>query len=136
MGYGAYNTNPNAGVASLEVNAGVVPSGDQSTFTETLLAGNNVQPSIANERSNKYPTSRTLFNIYLTNNVRASTAGFLNWLCDTNPVAGGGGGQIQKGTDHVDGGTSTPTSPTPSPVTTVSPVSPMPRRSSQPPQRR
>ncbi|MGO8862367.1 MAG: hypothetical protein ACLQRH_16615 [Acidimicrobiales bacterium] len=104
MGYGAYNTNSNAGVASLEVNAGVVPTGDPTTFTESLLAGNGVQPSIANERNNKYPTSRTVFNIYLTNSIRASTGGFINWLCDTNPVAGGGGGQIQKGRDAIDGG--------------------------------
>jgi hypothetical protein len=41
-----------------------------------------------------------LFNIYRTDAVRASTAGFLNWLCDTNPSSGG---QIQKGTDHIDG---------------------------------
>ncbi len=41
--------------------------------------------------------SRTLFNIYRTDTVRASTAGFLNWLCDSNS-------SVQKGTDHVDGG--------------------------------
>ena len=41
--------------------------------------------------------SRTLFNIYRTDTVRASTAGFLNWICDSNS-------SIKKGTDHVDGG--------------------------------
>jgi hypothetical protein len=41
--------------------------------------------------------SRTLFNIYRTDTIRASTAGFLNWLCDSNSA-------IQKGTDNVDGG--------------------------------
>ena len=41
--------------------------------------------------------SRTLFNIYRTDTVRASTAGFLNWLCDSNSA-------VEKGTDHVDGG--------------------------------
>ncbi len=33
--------------------------------------------------NNLYPTSRTLFNIYNTATVRASTAGFFNWLCDS-----------------------------------------------------
>jgi hypothetical protein len=41
--------------------------------------------------------SLTLFNIYRTDTIRASTAGFLNWLCDSNSA-------IQKGTDNVDGG--------------------------------
>ncbi len=99
MGLGAYNTNPNAGVSSIQVNAGVIPPGDPSTFTETPLFGNGVQPTIAHERNNSFPTSRTLFNIFRTDRVRASTGGFLNWLCDSNS-----GGQITKGTNHVDGG--------------------------------
>jgi hypothetical protein len=56
-----------------------------------------VQPTIAHERNNSYPTSRTLFNIFRTDKVRASTAGFLNWMCDSNTA-------IAKGTNHVDGG--------------------------------
>jgi len=99
MGLGAYDSNPNASIANLEVNAGVVPAGDPSTFTESLLFGNGVQPTIAHERNNSFPTSRTLFNIFRTDKVRASVGGFLNWLCDSNS-----GGQIAKGTNHVDGG--------------------------------
>ena len=53
--------------------------------------------SNARERTNAYPMSRTLFNIYRTDTVRASTAGFLDWLCDSNS-------SIQKGTDQIDGG--------------------------------
>ena len=98
MGLGPYDTNPNAGIANLEVNAGVVPAGDPTSFTESLTNGNNVTPSIAHERSNAYPTSRTLFNIFRTDKIRASAGGFLNWLCDTNT-----GGSIAKGTNHVQG---------------------------------
>ena len=45
--------------------------------------------------------------------MRASTAGFLNWLCDANPATSGGGsgttsfssgGTISKGVDHTNGG--------------------------------
>ncbi len=96
MGLGPYDTNPNAGVTNLEA-TGV--SGHPTSFTESLLNGNTVTPTIAHERSNAYPTSRTLFNIFRTDKVRASTGGFLNWLCDTNT-----GGSIAKGTDHVNGG--------------------------------
>jgi hypothetical protein len=104
-GYGPYGTNPTAGEASLEVNSGVVASGLPTTFTESLMTLNGVTASIAHERSNAFPTSRTLFNIYRSDTVRASTAGFLNWLCDTNPGQGAGlSGQVEKGTDHVLGG--------------------------------
>ncbi len=33
--------------------------------------------------NNIYPTARTLFNIYNPATVRASTAGFINWVCDS-----------------------------------------------------
>jgi len=33
---------------------------------------------------NTFPTARTLYNIYRTDTVRASTADFLNWICDSN----------------------------------------------------
>ncbi len=98
MGYGPYNSNPIAGVASMEVNPGVVTGGKPTSFTESLSNLNNVVPSITHERTNAYPTSRTLFNIFRTDKVRASTAGFLNWMCDTNT-----GGSSTKGTDHLDG---------------------------------
>ena len=94
-GYGVFNSNPNSSVASIE--SGTIPAGDPSSFTTKYLTANGQTPSIATERSNKYPMSRTLFNIYQSNTIRASTAGFLNWLCDSNSA-------IQKGTDHLDGG--------------------------------
>jgi hypothetical protein len=46
--------------------------------------------------SNAYPTARTLYNIYRTDTVRASTAGFLNWICDSQTA-------IQKGKDNSTG---------------------------------
>jgi hypothetical protein len=42
--------------------------------------------------NNTYPTARSLYNIYRTSTVRASTADFLNWICDSNNV-------FQKGVD-------------------------------------
>jgi hypothetical protein len=69
------------------------------------LTENGVTVSIPHERTNAYPTSRTLFNIYRTDKVRASTAGFLNWLCDSNTDhTTSFTGQIVKGTNHVTGG--------------------------------
>jgi hypothetical protein len=71
---GVFNTNPYAATTTIN---GVGFSGfkvnenGQSTTTPNLL--NNV-----------YPTARTLFNIYNANTVRASTGGFLNWICDGN----------------------------------------------------
>ena len=95
MSYGAYATNPNASVTSIE--SGTIPAGDPSSFTAKFLTANGKAASIANERSNAYPMSRTLFNIYQSTTVKASVGGFLNWLCDSNS-------SIQKGTDHIDGG--------------------------------
>jgi hypothetical protein len=95
MSYGAYGSNPNAEVASIE--SGTIPAGDPSTFTAKILTANGKSASVATERSNAYPMSRTLFNIYQSTTVKASVGGFLNWLCDSNS-------SIQKGTDHIDGG--------------------------------
>jgi hypothetical protein len=95
MSYGAYSTNPNAAVTSIE--SGTIPAGAPSSFTAKLMTANGKSASIANERSNTYPMSRTLFNIYQSTTVKASVGGFLNWLCDSNS-------SIPKGTDHIDGG--------------------------------
>ncbi len=52
-------------------------------FSGTKLTLNGTGNSTANVLNDVYPTSRTLFNIYRTGNVKASTAGFLNWICDS-----------------------------------------------------
>jgi hypothetical protein len=46
--------------------------------------------------NNAYPTAFTLSNIYRTDTVRASTAGFLNWICDSNSA-------FSKGQDNSTG---------------------------------
>ena len=81
--YGVNQSNPNAGQASLTPGTGTVPSGVPLSYTATLTNELGVTPSIANERTNTYPTARTLFNIYNLTGIRASTAGFLNWICDS-----------------------------------------------------
>jgi hypothetical protein len=95
MSYGVYGTNPTASTATIE--SGTIPAGLPSSFTGKTMEANGVANSVLKERANSYPMSRTLFNIYRTDTVNASTAGFLNWLCDSNS-------SIQKGTDHIDGG--------------------------------
>jgi hypothetical protein len=105
MGNGAYLSNANASVSSIETS---VPAGDPSSFVETQLTANGITAAVPTERANSFPAARTLWNIIRTDTVRASTAGFLNWFCD-----GGANGTINgnaitpmvaKGTDHINGG--------------------------------
>jgi hypothetical protein len=104
MSFGAYVSNPNAEVTSIE-NPTTGPSAcstntvgaNPSTFTEKFGTANGHVVSINNERNNSFPMARTVFNIYRTDTVRDSVAGFLNWFCDSNAA-------IQKGTDHILGG--------------------------------
>ena len=95
MSFGVFGVNPNASTATIE--SGTIPAGDPSSFTAKPMNANGVTNNTARERANTFPMSRTLFNIYRTDSVNASTAGFLDWLCDSNS-------SIKKGTDHVDGG--------------------------------
>jgi len=104
MGYGYYNAIPNSGTIVVEPGTGTIPAGVPGAYVVSLTNENGISPSIANERSNNYPTARTLFNIWNTAKIRASAAGFLNWICDTNPISGGGG-SILKGKDQLYGGT-------------------------------
>jgi hypothetical protein len=60
---------------------------------------NGLYPSLSptgNVMENTYPTARSLYNVYRTSTVRASTADFLNWICDSNNV-------FQKGEDLTTG---------------------------------
>ena len=96
MSFGVFGTNPNASTATIET--GTVPAGDPSSLLgEDPNGQRSRRTPLPESGANSYPLSRTLFNIYRTDTVRASTAGFLNWLCDSNS-------SIQKGTDHIDGG--------------------------------
>jgi hypothetical protein len=83
---GVYTTNPYAG--------SVTTNGIQSSAVKLTLNGQS--PTTPNLLNNKYPTARTLFNIYRTGTVTASTAGFLNWICDSQSA-------IQKQKDNYTG---------------------------------
>jgi hypothetical protein len=69
-----YNTNQFAHSVTLGSNS----------YIAQKLSENGSNPTTPNLLNNTYPTARTLYNIYRTSTVRASTAGFLNWMCDSN----------------------------------------------------
>jgi hypothetical protein len=71
---GVVNTNPYAGASTIDV----------TSYAAQKVEENGTSPTTATELQNTYPTARTLFNIYNSNTVRASTGGFLNWICDSN----------------------------------------------------
>ena len=71
---GIFNTNPYSAASTIN---GTSYSGNKVNENETATTTGNLL-------GNKYPTARTLFNIYRTDTIRASTGGFLNWLCDAN----------------------------------------------------
>ena len=97
---GIYSTNPNAQVTNIEIPTGDTAgglNGQPGTFLANPMEANGVQASLVNELQNNYAMARTLFNVLRTDMLRASTAGFTNWLCDSNSA-------FQKGEDHIDGG--------------------------------
>ena len=57
MSFGVFGVNANAGTASIET--GTVPAGDPTSFAAKTLSANGVTNSIARERANTYPMSRT-----------------------------------------------------------------------------
>jgi hypothetical protein len=71
---GVFNTNPYAAASTIN---GTSYSGNKVNENETATTTGNLL-------GNKYPTARTLFNIYRTDTIRASAGGFLNWVCDSN----------------------------------------------------
>jgi hypothetical protein len=71
---GVFNTNPFAAASTI----------NGTSFSGNKVSENGASPTSGALLQNTYPTARTLFNIYLTNTVRASTGGFLNWICDGN----------------------------------------------------
>ena len=83
---GVYASNPYAGSATI----------GSTKFSATKITENGKSPTTATVLGNTYPTARTLFNIYNPATVRASTAGFLNWLCDSQS-------SIQKEKDNSSG---------------------------------
>jgi hypothetical protein len=83
---GVYNTNPYAAASTI----------DGTSYSGVKIEENAKSPTTSTELTNNYPTARTLFNIYNTNTVRASTGGFLNWICDSNT-------NFSKGLDNTTG---------------------------------
>ena len=71
---GVVNTNPYAGAVTI----------DGTSFSGSKVEENGASPTTASLLQNTYPTAITLFNVFLTNTIRASTGGFLNWICDGN----------------------------------------------------
>jgi hypothetical protein len=83
---GVYNTNPYAAASTI----------DGTSYSGNKLNEDGESPSTSNDLNNIYPTARTLFNIYNSATIRASTGGFLNWICD-------GDVNFQKQTDNSTG---------------------------------
>ena len=67
-----------------------------STITASKMTLNGSPPTTTNILRNVFPTARTLWNIYRTTTIKASTGGFLNWICDSNT-------DFQKGKDNSTG---------------------------------
>jgi hypothetical protein len=57
--------------------------GSSTVYSSFPLKANNQGLGSQGILDNVYPTSRTLFNIVNTTNLRGSTAGFINWICDS-----------------------------------------------------
>ena len=82
MSYGVYSTNPYVGETTI----------GGTNYSANLVGENGLNSSALTELNNSYPTARTLSNIINSATVRSSTAGFMNWICDSNSA-------IQKATD-------------------------------------
>jgi hypothetical protein len=92
---GIYNSSPYQNSVALTV-GGVKGAATLKSFPGQLMGLNTQFPSVTNIYNQTFPTSRELGNIYRTDTVRASTAGFLNWICDDN-------NNFKKGTDLTNG---------------------------------
>jgi hypothetical protein len=83
---GVFNTDPYAAAVTI----------DGTSYSGNKLTENGFSTTTPNLLQNHYPTAITLFNVYRTDTVRASTAGFLNWICDSNT-------NFTKGLDNTSG---------------------------------
>ncbi len=100
---GVYNASPYQSSAALTA-GGVKNAATLKSFPGQLVGLNTQYPSSSNVFAQTFPTARELGNIYLStaipavsgSGIRASTAGFLNWICDDNNA-------FQKGKDLSDG---------------------------------
>lgn len=76
MSNGVYNTNSYVGQTTI----------GGSNFAANLIGENSMFSGAATELNNTYPTARSLANITNSVTVRQSTAGFMNWICDSNTL--------------------------------------------------
>ncbi len=100
---GIYNASPYQSSVALTT-SGVKNNPTLKAFPGQLVGLNTQFPSETNIFNQTFPTARELGNIYLStaltgvanSGIRASTAAFLDWICDDN-------NQIQKGKDLTNG---------------------------------
>ncbi len=71
---GAYQTNAYEGQTTI----------NGANYAANLVGENGSFSGAATELNNTYPTARTLFNIINSVTVTQSTAGFMDWQCDSN----------------------------------------------------
>jgi hypothetical protein len=74
MSNGVYNTNPYVAETTI----------DGTNYAANKLSENNIFATSATDLNNSYPTARTLSNIIDSATVAPATAGFMNWICDSN----------------------------------------------------
>ncbi len=77
------------GVYNSNIHARLVTLSNGTQIAANKMLENEVVPTTTQTgtlMNNTYPTARTLYNIYRTTTVRASTADFLDWICDANNV--------------------------------------------------
>jgi hypothetical protein len=74
MANGVYQTSPYS--KTVTVNG--------FSWPEIKMTENGIGAGSTQLLNNSYPTARTLYNIYRTDTVRASTASYLDWQCDSN----------------------------------------------------
>lgn len=75
---GTYNTNPYR--SSVQITS----AGATTTFSAVKTQMNGISASAATELTGALPTTVIISNFYRTDKIRASTASFLNWICDNN----------------------------------------------------
>lgn len=78
------------GVYDSNIHARIVTDTNGTKYSVSKMTQNGVAPTktaTGTLMNNTFPTARTLYNIYRTSTVRASTADFLDWICDSNSAS-------------------------------------------------
>ncbi len=96
MSNGVYGTNSYAKQVTICSTNACGSGSTKISYPSTKMKENGVSASTTTINNGTYPTTRTLFNAYRTSTIRASTAGFLNFICDSQT-------SITKGRDNSTG---------------------------------